>query len=81
MGLLAYTYLLSRHFIFFNVLCTSCLKYKSRNKKVLFDLGVTQAKTRWPGKLIEKIVKACETKHMDWKRQHQGDSPPSIEDK
>lgn len=76
MGLLAYTYLLSRHFIFFNVLRASCLKYKNRKKKVLFDLGVTQAKTRWPGKLIKKeIVKACETKHMDWKRQRQGDSP------
>lgn len=45
--------------------------------KVLFDLRVTQAQTRWPDKLIKKngFTKPCETKQMDWKQQGRGDSP------
>lgn len=40
--------------------------------KVLFDPRVTQAETRWPGKLIKK-AKPCETKHME------GIPPPLTE--
>lgn len=46
--------------------------------KVLLDLRVTQAKTRWPGKLIKK---SCETNHMDWKQRGRRDSPAFHGDK
>lgn len=46
--------------------------------KVLLDLRVAQAKTRWPGKLIKK---SCETNHMDWKQRGRRDSPAFHGDK
>lgn len=48
--------------------------------KVVFDLGVTQAKTRWPGKLIKKKSKALWNKAYGLETANsKGIPPPFIE--